>query len=197
MAELVPVPAPRVTLAAGREAAWRSLEGAMALVLVLLFIVVPIVELYVLIQIGQAIGALPAIALLILDSVIGALLLRAQGRAAWRRFNRTLAEGRMPGREVIDGVLVIFGGALLLTPGFLTDILGLSLLLPPTRAVLRRVLVARFGGRLVATATAGASSRMGRIFTFDSRGGRPPRAYGDDVVDGTAQDVPPQRRELP
>lgn len=169
----------------------------MALVLVLLFIVVPIVELYVLIQIGQAIGALPAIALLILDSVIGALLLRAQGRAAWRRFNRTLTEGRMPGREVIDGVLVIFGGALLLTPGFLTDILGLVLLLPPTRALVRRVLVARFGGRLVTNATAGASSRIGRIFTFESRGGRAARPFGDDVVDGTGQDVRPQRRELP
>jgi len=169
----------------------------MAQVLVLLFIVVPILELFVLIQIGQAIGILPTIALLILDSVLGAMLMRSQGRAAWMRFNRALAEGRVPGREVIDGALVIFGGALLLTPGFLSDILGLILLLPPTRALVRRLLVARFGGRLVASATAGASSRMGRMFTFETGGaGRPPRP-GDDVVDGTAREVPPRPRELP
>lgn len=170
----------------------------MPLVLVLLFIVVPIVELYVLIQIGQAIGVLPTIALLIVDSVLGAMLMRSQGRAAWMRLQRALAEGRVPGREVIDGALVIFGGALLLTPGFLSDILGLILLLPPTRAVVRRVLVARFGGRLVASATAGASDRMNRMFTFQTGGGvRPPRTFGDDVVDSSAHDVPPPRRELP
>jgi UPF0716 protein FxsA len=170
----------------------------MALVLVLVFIVVPILELFVLIQIGQAIGILPTIALLILDSVLGAMLMRSQGRTAWMRFNRALAEGRVPGREVIDGALVIFGGALLLTPGFLSDILGLILLLPPTRALVRRVLVARFGARLVASATTGASSRVGRMFTFEpGAAGRPRRGSGDDVVDGTARDVPPRPHELP
>ncbi len=170
----------------------------MALVLVILFIVVPIAELYVLFQIGSAIGLAPTIALLILDSLLGAALMRSQGRAVWMRFNRTLAQGRMPGREVLDGALVIFGGALLLTPGFLTDILGLILLLPPTRALVRKVLVTRFAGRVVSTAAAGAQSRMGRIFTFETGGGRHQRrGSGDDVVDGTAQDVPPRRRELP
>lgn len=170
----------------------------MALVLVLIFIVVPIAELYVLIQIGQAIGILPTIALLILASVLGAMLMRSQGRATWTRFNRTLAEGRVPGREVLDGVLVIFGGALLLTPGFLSDLLGLILLLPPTRALVRHVLVARFSSRLVASARAGASSRMGRLFTFETGGGRrPPRSSDDDVVEGTAQDAHPPRRDLP
>ena len=170
----------------------------MALALVLLFIVVPILELYVLVQIGSAIGILPTIALLILDSVLGAALMRSQGRAAWMRFNRALAAGRVPAREVIDGVLVIFGGALLLTPGFLSDIGGLILLLPPTRAIVRRVLVARFGARLVASAASGASSRMGRMFTFEA-GAQPGRAASvdDDVVDGTAREVPPRGRELP
>ncbi len=170
----------------------------MALLLVVLFIVVPIVELYVIIQIGQAIGILPTIALLILDSVLGAMLMRSQGRAAWMRFNRALAEGRVPGREVIDGALVIFGGALLLTPGFLSDFLGLILLLPPTRALVRRVLVARFAGRLAASATTGAHSRVGRIFTFEAGGARrPPEGFDDDVVEGTAHDVPAPRRKLP
>jgi UPF0716 protein FxsA len=166
----------------------------MPLLLVFIFIVVPIAELYVLLQIGQAIGVLPTIALLILDSVLGSWLMRSQGRAAWMRFNRALAEGRMPGREVIDGVLIIFGGALLLTPGFLSDIVGLVLLLPPTRAIVRGVLVRRFGGRLVASATSGAQARVTRI--FGDGAGRSRRA-DDDTVQGTATEVPPRRSELP
>lgn len=176
------------------------------MLLVLLFIVVPIAELYVIIQIGGAIGVLPTIGLLILDSVLGAALMRAQGRAAWRRFNGALAEGRVPGREVIDGALVIFGGALLLTPGFLTDALGLILLLPPTRALVRGVLVRRFSGPLVASASRGAEARMGRIFTFQSgpprggggggAGGRP-RGADDDIIDADATEVDPRRTELP
>jgi UPF0716 protein FxsA len=172
--------------------------------LFVIFIVVPIAELYVIIKIGEAIGVLPTIALLILDSILGSMLMRHQGRAAWWRFNKALTEGRVPGREVIDGVLVIFGGALLLTPGFLTDILGAILLVPPTRALVRAVLVRRYGSRLVAGATSGAEVRFGRVF-----GGRGPgpgagagagaggRGYDEDVVDGTARDVTPPRGELP
>jgi UPF0716 protein FxsA len=166
-----------------------------ALLLVLLFIVVPIAELFVLYQVGSAIGLLPTIALLFLDSVLGAALMRSQGRAAWVRFNRAIAEGRVPGREVIDGALVIFGGALLLTPGFLSDVLGLLLLLPPTRAVIRTVLVRRFTGRIVASASSGAQSRFGPLFGFPASG-RPPR-QDEDVVDSTAREVPPRSRELP
>ena len=183
----------------------------MALLLVFVFIVVPIAELYVLIQIGQAIGLLPTIALLILDSVLGAALMRSQGRAAWMRLQRALAEGRIPGKEVMDGALVIFGGALLLTPGFLSDILGLVLLLPPTRALVRAVLVRRFAGRILAGATSGAQGRMGRLFQFEAGSGpsagaragaarsnrRAQGAVDDDVVEGTAHEVPPQPRELP
>src|ERR687891_771827 len=108
--------------------------------LIALFIVVPIVELYAILKVGDAIGAVWTILLLAADSVLGSVLLRTQGRSVWRRFNTALAEGRMPHREVIDGVLVIFGGAFLITPGFLTDIVGLVLLVPPTRALVRRVL---------------------------------------------------------
>jgi UPF0716 protein FxsA len=167
-----------------------------ALLLVFVFIVVPVLELWVLWQIGSAIGILPTIALLLLDSVLGAALMRWQGRAAWLRFNTALAEGRIPGNEVIDGVLVIFGGALLLTPGFLSDFLGLMLLLPPTRAVIRRVLVRRYSDRLIASATTGANARMNRVFMFGSTG-RPRSGLDDDVVDGTASDVRPRRRDLP
>jgi UPF0716 protein FxsA len=110
----------------------------------------------------------------------------------------------------MDGALVIFGGALLLTPGFLSDILGLILLLPPTRALVRTVLLRRFAGRIVAGAASGAQARMGRMFTFEAgapgpRPGpgpgpgrrRPPGGLEDDVVEGTASEVPPRPRELP
>jgi UPF0716 protein FxsA len=134
--------------------------------LVLIFIVVPLAELYVIIQVGQAIGVLPTLALLLADAVLGSILLRHQGRAAWIRFNRALAEGRLPHKEVFDGVLVILGGALLLTPGFLTDIVGLILLIPPTRALVRSVSARFVRHRL----TLG-----GAAWTF-GRARRPPRA---------------------
>jgi UPF0716 protein FxsA len=107
--------------------------------LVLIFIVVPIAELYVIIQVGGAIGVIPTLVLLLADALLGSMLLRHQGRAAWVRFNRALAENRLPHKEVFDGVLIIFGGALLITPGFITDIFGLILLLPPTRAIVRGI----------------------------------------------------------
>ena len=111
--------------------------------LVLLFIVVPIVEIYVIIQVGEAIGVLPTVALLVADSLLGSWLMRSQGRAVWRRFQQTVQAGRVPAREVADGVFVILGGALLLTPGFVTDIFGFFLLFPPTRALVRGTLVRR------------------------------------------------------
>jgi UPF0716 protein FxsA len=108
--------------------------------LVALFIVVPIAELYVIIKVGEAIGLWPTLALLLADAMLGSLLLRHQGRGAWRRFNEAIAARRFPGREVVDGVLIVIGGTLLLTPGFLSDIVGLFLLVPPTRALVRRLL---------------------------------------------------------
>ena len=125
------------------------------LALILVFIVFPIAELYVILKVGDAIGIGWTLLLLVADSLLGSMLLRSQGRTVWRRFNATLAEGRMPHREVMDGVLVIFGGAFLITPGFITDIFGVLLLLPPTRAVIRR-LVAR-------TARAPGGGRRGRL----------------------------------
>jgi UPF0716 protein FxsA len=149
----------------------------MILPLVLLFIVVPIAELAVIIQVGEAIGVWWTIALLIADSLLGSLLMRHQGRAAWRRFTTSVGSGRVPAREVLDGALVLFGGAMLLTPGFLSDILGVALLLPPSRAVIRGVLARRFGRRLVVSMT--GPPRRG-----EARGGT-----GD--VQGTAVDLDP------
>ena len=147
----------------------------MLLPLVLLFIVVPIAELAVLIQVGQVIGVWWTIAILIADAILGSILMPAQGRVAWRRFNEAIAGGRVPAREVADGALVMFGGLLMLTPGFITDILGFLLLIPPTRAVVRAVLVRRLALRMTVAMTA-----------------RP-----DDVVDGTAVDIENDRLAPP
>jgi UPF0716 protein FxsA len=160
--------------------------------LVVLFIAVPIIEIAAIIQVGQALGLLPTIAILVADSIIGAVLLRSQGRAAWRRFNETLAAGRPPAREVLDGVLVVFGGALLLTPGFVTDITGLLCLFPPTRAIARRLLVRRLGGRMLASAAGRFTARVPPM-----RGGAGPVRPGAWDVDGTATEVDADPRRLP
>ena len=136
------------------------------LALLLLFIVVPLVELYVIIQVGGAIGIVPTLLILLADSILGSLLLRSQGRAAWRRFTAATQSGRVPHREALDGALVIFGGALLLTPGFLTDVVGLLLLFPPTRALARRV-VARAVARRVVTGVVGAASTRARPYDVE------------------------------
>ena len=128
--------------------------------LLALFIIVPIAELYAIYTIGDAIGVIPTLLLLALDSVLGSLLLRSQGRAVWRRFNETMAAGRVPHKELQHGIAVIFGGALLITPGFLTDIVGLLLLLPPTRAVILRFVMRRLARRVEArVVTGGGASR--------------------------------------
>ncbi|HEX8958526.1 MAG TPA: FxsA family protein [Solirubrobacterales bacterium] len=129
--------------------------------LVVLFIAVPIVEIYVIVRVGELIGVLPTLALLVADAVLGSLLLRHQGRGAWRRFNAALAERRFPAREVADGLMIAVGGTLLLTPGFVTDVFGAILLIPPTRAIVRRLLRAY----------------VSRRFTVVSIGGRPPGAH--------------------
>ena len=151
----------------------------MLLPLVLLFIVVPIAELAVLIQVGQEIGVAWTIAILIADAILGSILMRAQGRAAWRRFNEAMQAGRVPAREVLDGALVMFGGLLMLTPGFITDILGFALLHPAhARARARR---------------AGAAAHAADGGLDD----RPARAAADDVVDGTAVDIENDRLAPP
>src|SRR3954463_12581493 len=115
--------------------------------LIALFIIIPIAELYVILKVGDLIGTVPTLALLVADSLLGSWLMRSQGRVVWRRFQDTMQAGRVPHREVFDGVLVIFGGAFLITPGFITDIVGFALLAPPTRSLVRRWLIRR-GGRM-------------------------------------------------
>lgn len=152
--------------------------------LIALFIVVPIAELYVIVQVGQWIGVWPTLALLLADAILGSLLLKHQGRTAWRRFNEALAQRRLPGKEVADGVLIVIGGTLLLTPGFLTDIFGLFLLIPPTRAIARRVL-RRF--------TIGRFAVVGMPGGFNPRPeSGPERETKGYDYEATAEEVPPE-----
>lgn len=132
----------------------------MAGLLFVLLIVVPVAELWVIVQFAQAIGLLETIGLLIVVSVAGAYLLKQQGMATWRRMQATLARGEMPGREMTDAFLVMLGGALLLTPGFLTDAVGILLLLPPTRAALKGVF-----RKMLASWAIRRAGPAGRVYT--------------------------------
>jgi UPF0716 protein FxsA len=118
-------------------------------ILVALFVVVPIVELYVIVQVSHAIGFGNALGLLILISALGAWLVKRQGVSLWRKAQLQLANRQVPTKEVADGVLILLAGALLLVPGFVTDAFGLLLLLPPVRAGLRILLVRRWAGEVI------------------------------------------------
>lgn len=119
-------------------------------VLALLFVVVPIAEIYLLIQIGQTIGAWWTVLLLVVGGVLGSYLLKREGSRAWQALQESLRARRMPARELADGALILFGGTLLLTPGFLSDFVGLFCILPPTRPLARRALVGVITRRLAA-----------------------------------------------
>jgi UPF0716 protein FxsA len=154
------------------------------LALIVIFVAVPLAELYVIVEVvGPAIGAPLTILLLAVDSLAGAWLMRSQGRQVWARFNETLRAGAIPHREIVDGVLVIFGGAFLITPGFITDILGFILLIPLTRAGVRRLLQRSLERRAIFTVSRGAADRARR-----------PR---DHDVEGTASERPDPDFELP
>ena len=157
------------------------------LALIVIFIVVPLAELYVILKVADSLLGWPlTIALLAADSLLGSWLLRSQGRAVWNRFNEAVRAGRVPHDEVIDGVLVIFGGAFLITPGFITDVIGLVLLVPPTRRMVRR-LARRSIERRTVGSVAGPAGRSRR-----RRDGA--RDYD---VEGTASEVDWETRRLP
>lgn len=122
-----------------------------AWLLLVAFIVVPLLEIYVLIQVGQVIGAWWTIALLIADSILGSWLIKREGGRAWRALHSALQRGSMPGRELADGALILVGGTLMLSPGFVTDLFGLLLILPFTRPIGRRVLAGIVTRRLLGT----------------------------------------------
>ena len=119
-----------------------------------LFTVTPVVELALLIRVGQSLGILPTIAIVVATGAAGALLARSQGLLALRRLLNAVPGGAFPGEEIFDGVLILMGGLLLLTPGFLTDFIGFAALLPGTRGLLKEIVrrqVRRRIGRRVRT----------------------------------------------
>lgn len=126
-----------------RTLAAPSSELRVRVLLFLAFLLFPLLELWVILQMGSAIGAGWTVGLLVLDSVVGAVIVRREGRRAWQAFRDALGEGRWPADEVAQGALVLVGGALLLTPGFVTDAMGLAFVLPPTRALLARAIRSR------------------------------------------------------
>lgn len=126
-----------------------SRRGLVRLVMVALFVGVPLIEIFVLIQVGQVIGPWWTILLLVLDSILGTWLVRREGGRAWQALTLALQTGRMPARELADGALILVGGTLMLTPGFVTDALGILLILPLTRPVARRLLTELVTRRLL------------------------------------------------
>jgi UPF0716 protein FxsA len=154
--------------------------------LLALFLILPAVELALLVQVDKWIGFGPTIGVIIGTGLVGSVLARREGLSVWRRLNRRLAEGQLPGKEMLDGVIILVAGALLITPGVLTDALGLLGLLPPTRAVIRKIVLKRIDRAI----QQGNVSVVGfqRGFTASSRGenDRPdaPRWQG------TARDLP-------
>jgi UPF0716 protein FxsA len=130
--------------------------------LVLAFVVVPILEIYVLIQVGQVIGPWWTILLLIADSILGGWLIKHEGRRAWQALTTSLDSGRMPAKELADGALILIGGTLMLSPGFVTDAFGILLILPFTRPVARRLLTQVVSKRLVAGVVGGPAPRRPR-----------------------------------
>ena len=183
----------------------------MAGLLILLFLVTPVVEIFVIIQVGQRIGALPTVALLVLESALGAWLVRKEGRRAWEALRSALGTGRLPGGELADAALVLVGGTLLLTPGFVTDVVGFFLILPLTRPLARRALgwvIARRAGSLLVGRSGSPRTTSGKP-AWGSRGPghrhngpMPPRATGPrggeviegEVIEGEVIDDPGDRR---
>ena len=115
--------------------------------LLLLFTLVPLAELYLLVKLGTVVGVAPTVALVVLTGILGAWLARVQGLSVLQRLGADLAEGQLPTDALIDGLLILVAGAVLLTPGLLTDALGFSLLVPQGRAAVRKVVGAWFARR--------------------------------------------------
>ena len=156
--------------------------------LLLLFLAVPILDLALLVSVGDRIGLAPTVAIVVLTAVVGSWLARREGVAAWRRVQSKMATGGIPGPELIDGLLILVSGTLLLTPGFLTDVVGLLGLFPPSRALARRALRSRFE-RSVTAGTArvvhlgpfgGMSGGFGPSFPAE------PRVEDAEVIDDGA-----------
>ena len=156
----------------------------MFVVLAVAFLVVPIVEIYVLLQVSHVIGVPETILLLIAISAAGAWLAKVAGLGVLNRLQRTVRAGKVPSAELVDGALVLFAAALMLTPGFVTDCLAILLLVPPSRALVRGVVLRRIRTR----------GGLFQVITTAPTGGR--TGTGDEVWDVESWEDPPERPSL-
>ncbi len=111
----------------------------------LAFLIIPFVEIYLLLQIGGIVGVLPTIVLVVSTAIIGVALLKRQGLATWQRFQSNMSQGQLPAIEIMEAVALLIGGALLLTPGFFTDIIGFACLIPAIRQKIVLAIIAKRG----------------------------------------------------
>jgi UPF0716 protein FxsA len=163
----------------------------MALLLVIVFVVAPLVELALIVQVATSVGVANTIGLLIAVSLVGAWLSRREGLSVLRRIQAALNRGELPSREVADGGLILFAGALMIAPGFVSDALAILLLLPPTRAVVRTAVlryVAR-RGTIAVTSRFGAFPGAGRARS-DGRGNRHADVWDVDSWEETPRTPP-------
>lgn len=163
--------------------------------LFLLFIIVPIIEITLLIQVGQAIGAWYTLGLVLLSAFIGVNMLRYQGLATLTRAQERLNHQELPGQEMVEGIILAVGGAMLVTPGFVTDLMGFSCLIPQLRQLLAKALMGRF-----TLIVASGQSSSGPFGPQDAPGGRSPQGgdvFEGEVVDSSAESQPPERKNLP
>ncbi|MGH3377566.1 MAG: FxsA family protein [Actinoallomurus sp.] len=149
--------------------------------LLVAFLLVPIVEIYVILQVGHLIGGWPTVALLVAESLLGGWIIRREGRRAWRALTTTFREGGLPDRELADAALVLVGGVLLLTPGFVTDVFGFLFVLPFTRPIVRRALSAYVGRRMRAAQSRGAAMFEG----LGGMPGAPPRTGAEEGAEAS------------
>ena len=151
-------------------------------ILLVLFLIIPIIEIYALLKVGDIIGAFPTIILVVLTAVIGAGLLRQQGLSTLARLQQNMGQGKLPAQEMIEGVLLAVGGALLMTPGFVTDTMGFLCLLPFSRKFIAQNIMKRSADKL----KAGVSAQMGG-FTYQSANDKAP--HDPNVVEGEFTEV--------
>ncbi|NNM44969.1 FxsA family protein [Knoellia koreensis] len=163
--------------AVGRTPYARRRRPRWLVIVFVLLLVVPIVEIAAIIGVGKLIGGWPTVLLLVAESALGAWLVKREGGRAWRALTTALSTGQMPSRQLADAALVLVGGTLLLTPGFVTDIVGFFFVLPITRPLARTVLEAAVARRL-----------LGGFTAYTGRGGGPGRGgdgpSGPDVIEG-------------
>lgn len=157
-----------------------------------LFLVIPIIEIYVLIQVGSVIGALPTILLVVATAVIGAFLLRQQGISTFMRFQQNMTTGQLPAKEMLEGVMLLIGGALLMTPGFFTDAIGFLCLIPFTRQWMANFIISKSIVQVKSKMSDGMGAQMGEGgFTYSQQTRY--RREEENIVEGEFVEKPDGR----